>query len=179
MNGSGGADTFLVSPDAPRVVVSGLGSVLNVGTVEKVSIDGLGGNDTITGGAVAALTKLDLDGGPGADTLNGGNGADVLRRRHRRGPGRRQRRRRHGGLGDGDDVFVWNPGDGNDVVEGDAGADTLGFTGDSDNEIFAASSNGTRLAFTRQIESVTWAPRMPAESRRSRWRRSRAPTPCG
>ena len=32
-------------------------------------------------------------------------------------------------LGAGDDTFVWNPGDGSDTVEGQAGFDTLQFNG--------------------------------------------------
>ena len=62
------------------------------------------------------------DGGIDADQVDGNGGGDTA------------------GLGDGNDVFVWNPGDGNDVIEGDAGADTLSFAGDSDNEVFTASS---------------------------------------
>ena len=32
-------------------------------------------------------------------------------------------------MGAGDDTFVWDPGDGSDTVEGQAGADTLLFNG--------------------------------------------------
>ena len=34
-------------------------------------------------------------------------------------------------LGGGDDTFVWNPGDGSDTVEGQAGTDTMVFNGAS------------------------------------------------
>ena len=42
-----------------------------------------------------ALTQLTIDGGAGDDTLRGGDGADLLHRRRRRRPHRRQPRRRH------------------------------------------------------------------------------------
>ena len=32
-------------------------------------------------------------------------------------------------MGAGDDTFVWNPGDDNDTIEGQAGVDTLLFNG--------------------------------------------------
>ena len=37
-------------------------------------------------------------------------------------------------LGAGNDTFVWNPGDGNDTVEGQDGTDTLLFNGANVNE---------------------------------------------
>ena len=55
--------------------------------------------------------------------------------------------------GDGNDTLVWNPGDGNDLVEGQAGAnDTMEFNGAAGAEIFEASAAvGGRLRFTRNL----------------------------
>ena len=49
-------------------------------------------------------------------------------------------------LGAGDDTFVWNPGDGSDTVEGQAGTDTLQFNGANINENINISANGGRVA---------------------------------
>src|SRR6185503_9049567 len=51
--------------------------------------------------------------------------------------------------------FPWNPGDGNDVVEGQAGNDTLLFNGANISEKINISANGQRLRFTRDIANIT------------------------
>ena len=43
----------------------------------------------------------------------------------------------------GDDVFTWFPGDGNDMIEGMAGNDTLQFNGSNIGEKIALTANGT------------------------------------
>ncbi len=57
-------------------------------------------------------------------------------------------------MGAGNDTFVWDPGDGSDIVEGQDGTDTLLFNGSAGAEIFAASSNGGRLLFTRNVGNI-------------------------
>ena len=52
-------------------------------------------------------------------------------------------------LGAGDDLFLWNHGDGNDVIEGQGGFDTLRVTGFTANENFDIAANGGRVALTR------------------------------
>ena len=54
-------------------------------------------------------------------------------------------------LGAGNDTFVWNPGDGSDIVEGQAGADTLQFNGSNIGENIDISANGSRIRLTRDI----------------------------
>jgi hypothetical protein len=58
--------------------------------------------------------------------------------------------------GAGNDTLVWNPGDGNDLVEGQAGAnDTMEFNGAAGAEIFEASAAvGGRLRFTRNLGNI-------------------------
>jgi RTX calcium-binding nonapeptide repeat (4 copies) len=51
-------------------------------------------------------------------------------------------------------VFVWNPGDGSDVVEGQAGNDSLLFNGANVGEKFDFSANGPRLRFVRDIGGI-------------------------
>ena len=50
--------------------------------------------------------------------------------------------------------MIWNPGDGNDLNEGGAGNDTLQFNGSTGDEIMAASPNGTRVTFTRNLGNI-------------------------
>ncbi len=49
---------------------------------------------------------------------------------------------------------MWDPGDGSDIVEGQDGVDTLLFNGSVGAEIFAASANGGRLLFTRNVGNI-------------------------
>jgi Ca2+-binding RTX toxin-like protein len=58
-------------------------------------------------------------------------------------------------LGAGDDRFQWDPGDGSDVVEGQAGNDAMLFNGSAIGESFAISANGGRTLFTRDIANIT------------------------
>ena len=58
-------------------------------------------------------------------------------------------------LGSGNDSFTWNPGDGSDVVEGQAGIDTLLFNGSNANENFDISANGSRVRLFRDVGNVT------------------------
>ena len=58
-------------------------------------------------------------------------------------------------MGAGDDVFVWNPGDDNDTLEGQAGMDTLKFNGANIAEKINISANGGRVLFSRDIANVT------------------------
>ena len=58
-------------------------------------------------------------------------------------------------LGNGNDTFVWNPGDGSDTVEGQAGTDTLVFNGANVNENIDISANGSRARFFRDVGNVT------------------------
>jgi Ca2+-binding RTX toxin-like protein len=57
-------------------------------------------------------------------------------------------------LGSGDDRFIWDPGDGSDVVEGQAGHDAMTFNGANVAEQFDVSANGRRVRFTRDIGGI-------------------------
>ena len=57
-------------------------------------------------------------------------------------------------MGAGDDTFVWNPGDGSDTVEGQAGIDTMLFNGANVNEKIDISANGQRVRFTRDVGNI-------------------------
>jgi predicted ester cyclase len=123
--------------------------------VESTVLRGLGGGDTTSAvGNLAALTTLTIEGGAGRDTLRGGNGPDLILG----GPdddfadgnqGNDQAR-----LGDGADHFGWDPGDGSDTVDGEAGADALDFNGSNIGEVFDVAANGARWRFARNVASI-------------------------
>jgi Ca2+-binding RTX toxin-like protein len=96
-------------------------------------IDGGAGKDTIDGGGGNDV----LTGGDGNDTIDGGRGNDVAF------------------LGTGDDVFIWDPGEGSDVVEGQAGTDKMLFNGANAAETITISANGERALFTRDVGNIT------------------------
>ena len=126
-----------------------------ISSVSRASrVNGLGGDDTLSGGAVAGLILLTLDGGAGNDTLNGGNGADILIGGAANDTVDGNQGADTALLGAGNDTFVWDPGDGSDVVEGQADQDTLRFNGSAGAEVFAASANGGRLLFTRNLGNI-------------------------
>src|SRR5262245_18453407 len=159
VNATSAADVEQAAAVNGTVQVTGLAAQVNITQSEAandtLTINGLGGTDTLSGSVgLAALVKLTLDGGDGSDTLNGGNGADTLI-----GGNGNDTIDGNGGndtafMGSGNDTFVWDPGDGSDVVEGQDGFDTLLFNGAPGAEIFAASSNGGRLLFTRNVGNI-------------------------
>ena len=57
-------------------------------------------------------------------------------------------------MGAGDDTFQWDPGDGNDIIEGQDGADRMLFNGSAANERMETSANGGRVRFTRDIANI-------------------------
>ncbi len=158
VNGSAGPDTITLTANGTqaRVDATGYSAAVAVSGALSLTINGLGGADTIacTGNLAGLAIPFTLDGGSGDDTLLGSNGADLL----------------IGGddndfidgnqgndvalLGAGDDIFQWDPGDGSDTVEGQAGTDALTFNGSGAAETLDLSANGGRLRFTRNVGSI-------------------------
>jgi Ca2+-binding RTX toxin-like protein len=101
-------------------------------TTKATRLDGQNGDDTLIGGSGNEV----LVGGRGDDVIDGNAGADTAF------------------LGQGDDTFVWDPGDGSDVIEGGAGSDTMVFNGAGGNEIMAATASGDRVSFTRNLGGI-------------------------
>ena len=58
-------------------------------------------------------------------------------------------------MGAGDDVFQWDPGDGNDTIEGQDGTDTMLFFGSGASENINILANGGRALFLRDVANVT------------------------
>ncbi|WP_395673844.1 beta strand repeat-containing protein [Inquilinus sp.] len=157
-NGSAAGNIVTLTQSGTAVVATGLAAQLVVDhaeAIDRIAINGLDGNDRIDARALApAAVLLTFDGGAGNDTLFGGAGADVLLG----GDGDDLVVGGFGGdtafLGAGNDTFAWVPGDGSDIVEGQAGTDDLSFTGAAANETFGIAANGGRVLFTRNVGSV-------------------------
>jgi Ca2+-binding RTX toxin-like protein len=101
-------------------------------TTKATRIDGENGDDTLRGGSGNEL----FIGGRGNDLVDGNGGADTAF------------------LGKGDDTFVWDPGDGSDIVEGQSGSDTMTFNGSGGNEIMEATAAFGRVTFTRNLGNI-------------------------
>ncbi len=154
--GGSGNDTINATANGTAVDVAANGALLfTATTTESVLLEGFDGNDTTTAtGNLAALVTLTIDGGPGDDVLNGGNGADVIRGGDGADTIDGQQGNDTAFLGAGDDEFVWDPGDGSDTIEGQADTDVLRFNGSAGAELFAASPNGGRVLFTRNLGAI-------------------------
>jgi Ca2+-binding RTX toxin-like protein len=99
---------------------------------ERTTLSGGAGNDVLVGGKGAEK----LLGGAGADSITGNGGADAA------------------ALGTGADAFTWDPGDGNDAVDGNAGFDRITVDGSAAGESFDLAPNGARLRLTRDVGAV-------------------------
>jgi Ca2+-binding RTX toxin-like protein len=158
VNGGNGSEQFTATANGARVRFDRLVPApfsIDIGTSENLVVNMNGGDDSFSAtGNLAALIQITVDGGTGNDTVLGGNGADLLRG----GDGNDFMDGNQGNdnvqMGAGDDVFQWDPGDGSDVVEGQANTDTMQFNGSAIAEIFEASANGGRLRFTRNIGNI-------------------------
>jgi len=104
-----------------------------------LTVNAAGGDDTVTITA-AGLSSVTVSGGAGNDVLTGGPGNDRI-------VGDTGADTMSGG--NGNDVLVWNPGDGSDIMDGDAGADDTELNGGSNAENFSATPNAGRVRFER------------------------------
>ncbi|MGI0484827.1 hypothetical protein ACN4EK_05260 [Pantanalinema rosaneae CENA516] len=159
VNGRSSQDTIQISSATTDIVVDGLAAKITItnadAALDQLIVNGNGGNDVLDATNLAAnLIQLTLDGGFGNDKIDGSQGIDTLIG----GEGNDTIAGKQGNdiafLGRGDDVFIWDPGDGSDVVEGDAGQDTLTFNGSNGNEVMSLSPNGDRLRFLRDLGNI-------------------------
>ncbi|GJD53157.1 hypothetical protein OPKNFCMD_5928 [Methylobacterium crusticola] len=159
-NATNGREAVTVLGSGSTVSVVGAPSLLTVtnaeGARDSLVVNGLGGDDSISAGTLAAgVVRLTIDAGAGNDTVLGSQGADVLLG----GDGDDTVDGNQGDdvalLGAGDDVFVWDPGDGSDTVEGQTGSDALRFFGSNASETIDVSANGGRVRFVRDVANVT------------------------
>ena len=166
VSGTPFADTFTlrVSRTDPNQLQLDIGDdgtaddTFDLATFAAIDVDANGGDDVVrldtANGAFTTAKPTQVDGGKGDDTLFGGSGNELFF-----GGRGNDFVDGNGGtdtafLGEGDDTFVWDPGDGNDTVEGQSGFDTHIFNGAGGNEIFAATANNGRVTFTRSAGNI-------------------------
>jgi len=148
--GTQGQDSIRLTTTGTTHTVGGLPYTVNVPNPERgqrIAIDARDGADTIDAtGLVRDGLQPTLKGGAANDTIigsssddtiAGGTGTDVCL------------------MGGGLDTFAWAPGDGNDIVEGQAGTDFLQMSGSGGNDRFDVVPVGSRTRVTRDIENVT------------------------
>lgn len=176
--GGAGNDTILVDGTdfADSITLSEAGGILAISVngqagsnihsqVERIVINGTGGNDVID--AATVILPLLIEGGEGDDSIVGGTGADFLS--GGRGndtllglagidslQGGEGNDSLIGGTGndqvfggDGSDAIVWNNGDGSDLIEGGEGADIAVVNGAAAGDAFTVAPNGARVKFDR------------------------------
>ncbi len=160
VNGTNGNDIVDVVGSGTSASVVGLQAQVNItnseGANDALVVNVLGGNDGVTATSLpAGVIKLTVDGGTGEDTVLGSQDADTI----------------IGGdandflfgdngndtafMGANDDTFQWNPGDGNDTIEGQAGSDLMLFFGANIAENVNVAANGGRVLFLRDVANVT------------------------
>jgi Ca2+-binding RTX toxin-like protein len=149
VNATAGDDTIHVFGAAGAVTVDGLAAqvvIAHADAGDTLVVNGQAGNDVIdASGLAAGAIGVQINGGLGNDFVIGSQGDDLV----------------NGGdgndtalLGAGNDTFVWNPGDDNDIVEGQGGSDTLLFNGANIAETIDISANGERALFFRNVANV-------------------------
>jgi Ca2+-binding RTX toxin-like protein len=138
--------------------VGGLGALVQLHgeePIDEIVVRGRGGDDDISAGGVPPTApRLTLEGDGGGDHLAGGNGDDILL-----GEAGDDFATPNGGndlavMGAGLDILRWDPGDGSDVFEGQAGHDVLVFLGSAEAEAMAATADGRRVRFTRDLGAI-------------------------
>jgi Ca2+-binding RTX toxin-like protein len=166
-NGGATIDTMTYTANGQRVTFfRNPGNItMDIGTTENLIANGLGDNDSITGGTgLNGLITATLNGGDGNDALTGGDGVDLINGDAgddtlngaagndtlTGGPGVDP----HNG-GAGDDLMIWNPGDGSEPVNGDAGNDTFQFNGGAGVDTMTYTANGQRVTFFRNPGAIT------------------------
>ncbi|HEV8604439.1 MAG TPA: hypothetical protein VGQ99_03680 [Tepidisphaeraceae bacterium] len=158
--GSNGNDSIEIVGAGTSYSVVGLPALVSVvgseGVLDQLTVNAGDGNDTVSATTLpAGIVKLTLNGDAGNDQIFGSQGGDFL----------------FGGdgsdlviggrgddvalMGDDNDTFVWNPGDGSDVVEGQGGFDTMVFNGANISENIDLSANGSRLRLFRDVANIT------------------------
>ncbi|MCU0961341.1 MAG: M10 family metallopeptidase C-terminal domain-containing protein [Pirellulaceae bacterium] len=160
IHGTSGNDVVDVLGSGTSFTVVGLPILLAVtnseGANDALVVNTLAGDDGVTASTlIAGIVKLTVDGGDDDDTILGSRGDDLLLG----GAGNDFVAGKQGTdvafLGGGDDVFQWDPGDGSDVVEGQAGVDRMVFFGSNAGEHIDISANGGRVRFFRDVAAVT------------------------
>ena len=153
VNGTAGDDTIKIARNGSAVTVSGLAAQVTIahaeGANDTLVVNGLGGNDTIDASALSTgHINLVLNGGDGNDILTGSEAATTW--------WMAAAATTWHFFGKGDDTFIWNPGDGSDTVEGQAGTDTLLFNGANVTRTSTSRPTARACAFSATLATSPW-----------------------
>ncbi|HEV7266639.1 MAG TPA: hypothetical protein VGN83_17210 [Falsiroseomonas sp.] len=159
VSGTGGGDVIGVLGVGTDVAVVGLSALVIMTDVEGAKdvlmVNAAGGDDVVDASTLdAGIVTLRLNGGSGDDTILGSRGAEVLVGGDGNDVVDGNQGDDHARLGAGDDVFVWDPGDGSDQVEGEAGFDALLFNGSGASEAIDIAALGSRARLLRDLGNV-------------------------
>jgi RTX calcium-binding nonapeptide repeat (4 copies) len=128
-------------------------------TFDRILVNARGGDDSVriddANGTFTDTELTTISGGGDDDTLLGGGGNEILLAGSGEDTADGNRGNDVAFMGSGHDTFIWDPGDGSDVVEGQNGYDTMDFRGSGASESFDASANGQRLRFFRDVGAIT------------------------
>jgi Ca2+-binding RTX toxin-like protein len=150
VRGAATAETILVGNIASVVQVTGLAADLRIAGADAASdrleVRAGAGDDTLDASRLTNnRIQLDLFGESGNDRIVGSNGADFI----------------NGGagtdnvsMGGGNDRFQWNPGEGSDTIDGQAGFDTHEFNGSNAGENFVLDAGGNDVLLTRNLGNI-------------------------
>lgn len=149
--GSAAGESITAFTSGSGAAIIGLAADITISGVDagldRLTIEGGAGADLIDAdGLEANRFRLTLAGGEGNDSLFGSDGDDFL----------------DGGrgndfalMGGGDDTFIWRPGEGSDILEGQGGVDTMLFLGAGVDENIDISAHGERATFFRDVATIT------------------------
>ncbi len=160
VNGTNGSDVIDVVGAGTSVSAIGLAAQVQIanseGANDALVINALGGDDQVTATTLpAGVIKLTTDGGAGEDSVLGSQGADVVLAGDDADFVFADNGNDVAFMGAGDDAFQWNPGDGNDTVEGQNGTDEMLFLGANIDENIDIAANGGRVNLFRNVANVT------------------------
>ena len=160
VNGTNGADNIDVAGAGTSASVVGLATTVDItnseGANDSLVINALGGDDVVTATTLpAGVIELTIDGGADEDELLGSQGADTFLGGDNDDDIFGDNGNDVALMGGGDDEFRWDPGDGNDTLEGQAGTDTMLFVGANASENIDIAANGGRVRFFRDVANVT------------------------
>lgn len=150
VNAGNGDDTIAIGGSPGSIKVAGVGSPISIAHAtagDALAVNAQSGADAVdASGLLGGAIALALDGGAQVDKLIGSPAGDLI----------------DGGsendaasLGDGDDTYRWDSGDGSDLVDGQAGTDRLLVNGSDAGDAFELAPTGGRLRLLRGPENVT------------------------
>ncbi len=158
VNGGDNTENFRATANGARVRFDRINPApfsVDIGTSERLQLDAAGGDDRFdTSGSLATLISVVVEGGTGNDDLRGSDGNDIFVGEDGNDFVDGENGDDVAFLGAGADTFQWDPGDDNDIIEGQDGLDTMLFNGSNASEQIEVLANGGRVLFTRDIANV-------------------------